>query len=601
VKSWSAERGVWILSRWLASAALVAVCSTVDGASAAGLNQPDWRNITNGFQIPSAGYSDQAYVVITRDGNWLAVLTTGRGREGDTGQHVASSISTDQGRTWSPLNPIEPADGPEASWATPLITPSGRVYVFYDYNGDEVRELRGKRIRADMLGWYAFRYSDDNGHSWSNERHRLPVRVTACDRTNDWQGAVQVFWGIDKPKVDNGVVMFGFTKLGKYMLDFGEGWFFRSDNILTEPDANRIRWEMLPKGETGLRAPGFGSIQEEFNMVPLGGDRWYCIYRTTNGFPCYSYSEDGGRTWTKPEPATYTPGGRIIKTPRACPRLFKCVNGKFLLWFHNHGGKTFEGRNPAWLTGGTLREGRIHWSQPEVLLYDDLVSTRMSYPDLVEQDGKYWITETQKQVCRIHPLDAELLHGLWEQDKLKNMTRAGLVLEAGERQLKQRSIEMPKLPNLADRGGFTLEVQVHFDDVSPGQVLLDTRNNSGKGLVMQTTEHAAVEILLSDGALTNQWRCDSGLLTTHQTHHFGIVVDGGPRLITFVVDGVVCDGGQERQFGWGRFSSALVDVNGEREAKLAPTFRGHLLTLRVYDRYLRNSELIANYRAGWHR
>jgi len=553
----------------------------------------DWRNITNGFQIPTEGYSDQAYVVITPDRNWLCVLTTGRGREGDFGQHVASTISTDQGRTWSPLNPIEPANGPEASWVTPLITPSGRVYAFYDYNGDRVSELRGKKIRADMLGWYAFRYSDDHGRTWS-ERHRLPVRLTACDRTNDWQGAVQIFWGIDKPKVDNGVVMFGFTKLGRYMLDYGEGWFFRSDNLLTESNVEKIRWEMLPEGEFGLRSPEFGSIQEEHNVVPLGGGRWYCIYRTTNGFPCHSYSEDGGRSWSKPEPARYTPGGRVIKTSRACPRLFKCANGRFLLWFHNHGGKTFEGRNPAWLAGGTLREGRIHWSQPELLLYDDNVPTRMSYPDLIEQDGRYWITETQKQLCRVHPLDRALLEGLWTQSEVRKTSRAGLVLDAGERRLRHGDLKFPRLPSLAARAGFTLEFQVKFNELVAGQVLLDARNGAGKGLLVQTTGHPAVELVMSDGFQTNQWRCDSGLITTNRMHHLGIVVDGGPRIITFLVDGIVCDGGSERQYSWGRFSPALSDVNGVAKAKLAPSLRGELRRMRIYNRALRHAELIAN-------
>ncbi len=265
----------------------------------------DWRNIAAGFELPSEGYSDQPYIVITKNGNWLCVLTTGRGQEGSVGQHVVSTISTNQGRAWSPLTEIEPANGPEASWVTPLVTPGGRVYAFYDYNG--------KPIRADMLGWYAFRYSDDDGRTWSRDRYRLPVRETACDRSNDWQGRAQIFWGIDKPKISDGVVLFGFTKLGKYMLDLGEGWFFRSDNILTEPDVSKLRLEILPLGEHGLRAPEFGSIQEEFNVVPLGGNRWCCIYRTTNGFPCRAYSFDGGRTWTKPEAATYTLAGCIIR------------------------------------------------------------------------------------------------------------------------------------------------------------------------------------------------------------------------------------------------------------------------------------------------
>ncbi len=39
----------------------------------------------------------------------------------------------------------------------------------------------------------------------------------------------------------------------------------------------------------------------------------------------------------------------------------------------------------------------------------------MSYPDLIEQDGRYWITETQKTVARVHSVDPELLEGLWKQ------------------------------------------------------------------------------------------------------------------------------------------------------------------------------------------
>ena len=80
---------------------------------AAEAGQPDWRNVKNGWQIPREGYSDQPYVVVTRDGNWLCVLTTGRGVEGEPGQHIISTISTDQGRTWSTPIDIEPADAPE--------------------------------------------------------------------------------------------------------------------------------------------------------------------------------------------------------------------------------------------------------------------------------------------------------------------------------------------------------------------------------------------------------------------------------------------------------------------------------------------------------
>lgn len=74
----------------------------------------DLRNIRHGHVIPDEGYCDQPYVVITHDGSWLCVITTGNGHEGQGGQHVVSTISRDQGKTWSPLVDIElrhlPAD-----------------------------------------------------------------------------------------------------------------------------------------------------------------------------------------------------------------------------------------------------------------------------------------------------------------------------------------------------------------------------------------------------------------------------------------------------------------------------------------------------------
>src|SRR5438445_10603798 len=99
---------------------------------------PDPRNIRNGFATPKEGYCDQPYIVITNDGAWLCVLTTGSGVEGQPGQHVVATISLDRGQSWTPLIDIEPASGPEASWVMPLKIPSGRVYVFYTYNKDNL-------------------------------------------------------------------------------------------------------------------------------------------------------------------------------------------------------------------------------------------------------------------------------------------------------------------------------------------------------------------------------------------------------------------------------------------------------------------------------
>ena len=365
-------------------------CASIAAAPRDGQTWNEPRYFPSGTPIFASGYCDQPYVVVLPDGTWLCTFTTGAGREGAGGQHIVATRSQDEGKTWSGPVKIEPDTGPPASWAMPYLTRFGRVYVFYDYNGDKIDRLPSseRRIRDDMLGWYCFKYSDDGGLTWS-ERHRLPVRTTACDRANQWGGKVHVLWGIGKPQhLRNGGMIFGFTKLGRYMLDNGEGWFFRCDNINSEKDPRRLAWKNLPEGEHGVRHPDFGSVQEEHNLVELSDGTLYCVYRTTNGFCAYSTSKDGGASWSLPERLRYATG-EVIPNPRACPRLFKCSNGRFLFWFENNHSKSFDHRNPAWLSGGIeSAPGTISWSQPEILVYSDDTSYhtgRFSYPDLIER------------------------------------------------------------------------------------------------------------------------------------------------------------------------------------------------------------------------
>ncbi|HSW46582.1 MAG TPA: sialidase family protein, partial [Phycisphaerae bacterium] len=470
----------------------------------------DFRDILNGHVIPDEGYCDQPYVVVTKDGHWLCTLTTGRGEEGARGQHIVATISTDQGRTWSDLIDIEPANGPDASWAMPLITPTGRVYVFYSYNGDHIDSLGDKKgIRADMLGWFVYKYSDDNGRTWSSRRYRIPIRETEYDRTNDWQGKVQIGWSVGKPIIVGQSVYVPFSKIGKYLIDKSEGWFFRSDNFLSEPDPSKHTWEMLPDGDIGLRSPE-GPIAEEQNLVSLSDGSLFTVYRTVAGHPCHAYSRDNGRTWTPPAFATYTPGGRLIKHPRACPRLWKASNGKYLLWFHNHGGKSYPHRNPAWISGGLEKDGFVHWSQPEIMLYDPNPDTRISYPDLIEQDGRYWVTATQKTVARIHEIDPQLLDGLWAQGTNKTIAHMGLALDLSANKEMPQAAAMPRLPSLDEGGGFSIDLWLQLKDAAPDQTILDTRDEAGKGLLLATGRDASFRLTLSDGRLTNSWESDPG-------------------------------------------------------------------------------------------
>jgi hypothetical protein len=577
---------------------------------------PDPRNFANGWKIPVENYCDQPRIVVTEDGTWVCVLTTSPGVEGAEGQHIVATSSHDAGQTWSPLADVEPADKERKSaYALALLTPQDRIYAFYCYNGDGIRtKPDGKPIRDDMQGWFCYRYSDDKGKSWS-QRYRLPMRVTAVDRNNDWQGKLQMFWAIGTPAVFDGKVMFGFTRLGRYILENGEGWFYRSDNILTEQDPAKLDWQLLPDGDAGVRTAEFGSVQEEFDVAHLEAQDFLTVYRTTLGHAACAYSRDGGHTWTKPEPLRYRPGGRIVKQPRACTKIWQTSNGRYLLWFHNNGTTSYNGgpnagsRNLAWLSAGRLKDGQVWWSEPELVAYVNGGVEGCSYPDLIEQGGQFHVCATQKTEARVMTVEPGLIEGLWEQDTRRQIATNGLVLNlSGSQCAAHATPRAPRLvplsgdlqgrkPPTETAGGFSIDLAVRFNDLTPGQVLLDSRDAAGRGYRLCTSDSATVRLELSDGWQGAFWDADASLLKTNILHHLVVTVDGRAKVICFVIDGVLNDGGAQRQFGFGRLNPILKEVSGGRDLRIAPDMHGELKHVRIYNRALRTSEAVGNFHA----
>jgi hypothetical protein len=585
----------------------------------------DPRNIKTGRVIPDEGYSDQPYIVKTDDGAWLCVITTGAGNEGVAGQHVVTRRSTDQGRTWSEPVAVEPADGPEASYAVLLKTPYGRVYVFYNHNTDNIRQVIADKPaykdgfcrRVDSLGHFVFKYSDDGGRSWSARRYDVPVREFAIDRANAYSGKLRFFWNVGRAFSYRGAGYVPIHKVG----GFGEGFFtssegalLRSANILTERDPARLHWETLPDGDVGLRAPaGGGPVAEEQSFSVLSDGSLFCVYRTIDGYAACSYSRDGGHTWEPPQYMRYA-DGRPMKHPRAANFAWRCENGKFLYWFHNHGGRfiaesprrrtmAYDDRNPVWLAGGVEAaspSGRIiRWSQPDIALYDDDPSIRISYPDLVEDGGSYFLTETQKDIARVHELSPHLLEGLWGQFDSAAVPRPGLVLElAGAIPSSAPAPALPPFTGRSAGAGFTLSLWVQFNSLKPDQWLVDNRTPAGRGYALRTTAGRSIEVILNDGRTESRWTSDPGSLVPGQPQHLVAIIDGGPKIISFVIDGRFNDGGSQRQFGWGRFNPHLKSVDGTPELRIGAGLDGRLLNLRLYARPLSTSEAIAAFRAG---
>jgi hypothetical protein len=342
---------------------------------------------------------------------------------------------------------------------------------------------------------------------------------------------------------------------------------------------------------------------------------------------------------------TYTPGGRRVKNPRSANFVRRFSNGKYLYWFNFNGGevlnrhierpwRAYEHRNPAWMCGGVERDGQIHWSQPEIILYDEKIGNRMSYPDYIEDGDRLFVTETQKEIARTHELDPRMLAAMWGHLENGAVATDGLLVDAaGESCAPGSRIELPELPGFINpgegsldrstgatiygiagpteaRGGFSLELWVRFDDLEPWQVLFDSRDDQDQGLLVQLTDRGTLQLTIRSraydppgstlgvGGVVCSWDCDKRLLQPGKLHQVLFIVDGGPKLISVMVDGVLCDGGKEREFGWSRFHPNLKDANGAPTAILAPNLHGSLERVRVYDRYLLSNEGLGNWRQG---
>ena len=118
----------------------------------------------------------------------------------------------------------------------------------------------------------------------------------------------------------------------------------------------------------------------------------------------------------------------------------------------------------------------------------------------------------------------------------------------------------------------------------------------GKGIAVTTSDRFTLKIVLSDGQHSAEWDSDpgshEGTLKINTWQHVVVTVDGGPKIVTFVIDGTLNDGGPVRQYGWGRFKPELSDVNGSPRAVLAKPLLGELKKLPSLQ------PLSSNFRGG---
>jgi hypothetical protein len=342
---------------------------------------------------------------------------------------------------------------------------------------------------------------------------------------------VQFFWGVGKPFVHKGKAYVCASKVGGFGPGFftsNEGVLFASANLLTEHDPTKHEWQTLPDGDVGLRTPdGGGPVAGEFNATPMNDGSLYGTYRTIDGYSCHAYSRDDGHTWQS-DWMTYTPGGRRVKNPRSANFVRRFANGKYLYWFCFNGGevlrnapgregRAYNNRNPIWMCGGVERDGLIHWSQPEIVLYDPKIGNRMSYPDYIEVGDRIFITETQKEVARTHELDPHMLRVMWDHLENNEVATDGLVVDATGDACMPGASEL-ELPNStaatasidpstgAHTGARRVSVASRWNcgfgstTSKPWQVLFDSRNEQDHGMLVQLTDRATLRLTVRSGA-----------------------------------------------------------------------------------------------------
>jgi hypothetical protein len=413
---------------------------------------------------------------------------------------------------------------------------------------------------------------------------------------NPYDGELMFFWNVGKPFINRGAAYLSIHKVGRIGDGFfakSEGVLVKSDNIMHEKDMEKLLFETLPDGMEGIRGPKSGGfISEEHSYTVLEDGTFFTVFRTTDGRPAYSYSRDEGRNW---EESRYMP----VKNPRAANFIWKTGKGRYMYWFHNHGGKGYEGRNPAWCLGAVEEKAengnRLVWSQPEVLLYDDNPSTRISYPDLVCGDGAFHISETQKTIARTHVIDSCFMEKLFCEKEKPGVVKEGLayysvVKENGfptslvpEKQKRKNGCDGEG----CDLKGLTLEFELDADCPDEA-VLLDSTDHEGAGIRI-TRHRGKILFSMSDGEKTTSFKSDESLME-NSANHVAVVIDGGPSIAYFVINGIFNDGGEKRIRGWERYDPNIGDVMGREDFYID----GSISVIRVYKRPLMTVEICRN-------
>ena len=293
----------------------------------------DWQRTNPDYAVylPSrAPYhpeaADHTMVDYTPGGDLLAIWTSAFEFRG-VDQSIAFSRSTDGGVTWSARGIVSgpgPREGQKSQWGFPVVSSSGRIYVFYN--------------KSTGIGYGALlecKYSDDDGYTWMDGGVEIPYRRTKWDHPDPkvqanciiWQKATRDSKGRQVVPLTHGTHIYvkphlnagGIGGTSRFLSDLGEMRceFLRFENIDEGPDPKDLELTWLPDDEDLVSVPmtaepwasaGYSFCQEP-GLALLPDGRLFTEMRTANGDIWYTVSDDDGHTWRETEVLRYRDGG----------------------------------------------------------------------------------------------------------------------------------------------------------------------------------------------------------------------------------------------------------------------------------------------------
>lgn len=272
--------------------------------------------------------------------------------------------SIDRGQTWTGPTVGFDIDYNQHGFIPLIPRDSKRIYAFGTQPiWDMYTRERGLQENAPI----GYRYSDDDGHTWSE------VRIIRPENDPEFRGM--------------SVMRMCETDEGTWLLGAHEGdWSYKPlqtrQYVLRSEDQGKT-WQVLPRPRHG----GWCVLQygrmDEGRPINLGGGKVLMLARTPEGHLWELRSDDDGRTWSDPQPT-------VLVHPDAPPMLCHLSDGQTLLALHHNrhsvsyreyrglgsNPEAYQDRSEIWVSTST-DEGRT-WSEPRFVFANALAETLAS-------------------------------------------------------------------------------------------------------------------------------------------------------------------------------------------------------------------------------